>query len=96
VRAPRGHNYDAVVELVVERVEKTTGRIAAKRLLPAARRAAYEGSARNFWRLIAIRKALWRNENHRSRRSAVWSPGEHLVIDWGVLGVGCQNSGQGR
>ena len=24
--------------------------------------------------------------NHRGRRPAVWSPGEHLVIDWGVLG----------
>jgi hypothetical protein len=28
---------------------------------------------------------LWRKENHRGRRPAVWSPGEHLVIDWGVL-----------
>jgi transposase len=86
VRAPRGHNYDAVVELVVERVEKTKGRISAKRLLPAARAAGYEGSARNFRRLVSARKALWRNENHRGRRPAVWSPGEHLVIDWGVLG----------
>ena len=31
-------------------------------------------------------KALWRSDNHRGRRPAVWSPGEHLVIDWGVLG----------
>jgi transposase len=23
---------------------------------------------------------------HRGRRPAVWSPGQHLVIDWGVLG----------
>jgi hypothetical protein len=29
---------------------------------------------------------LWRNENHRGRRPAVWSPGEHLVIDGGVWG----------
>jgi hypothetical protein len=29
---------------------------------------------------------LWRNDHHRGRRPAVWSPGEHLVIDWGVLG----------
>ena len=85
-RAPRGHNYDAVIELVAERVEKTKGRITAKRLLPAARAAGYEGSARNFRRLVAARKALWRKDNHRGRRPAVWSPGEHLVIDWGVLG----------
>jgi len=29
---------------------------------------------------------LWARENHRPRRPAVWSPGEHLVIDWGSLG----------
>lgn len=85
-RVLRARNYDSVTELVSERVEKTKGRITAKRLLPAARAAGYEGSARNFRRLVAGRKALWRNDNHRGRRPAVWSPGEHLVIDWGVLG----------
>jgi transposase len=85
-RVPRGRNYDAVTELVAERVERSKGRISAKRLLPVARAAGYEGSARNFRRLVAARKALWRNDNHRGRRPAVWSPGEHLVIDWGVLG----------
>jgi transposase len=85
-RVPRGHNYDAVVDLVAERVERSKGRITAKRLLPAARAAGYEGSARNFRRLVAARKTLWRNDNRRGRRPAVWSPGEHLVIDWGVLG----------
>jgi transposase len=72
--------------LVAERVATTKGRISAKRLLPAARVAGYQGSARNFRRLVAARKALWRKDNHRGRRPAVWSPGEHLVIDWGVLG----------
>ena len=86
VRVPRERNYGAVTELVAERVEKTKGKITAKRLLPAARAAGYEGSARNFRRLVAERKALWRRDNHRGRRPAVWSPGEHLVIDWGVLG----------
>jgi transposase len=71
---------------VADRVEKSRGRITAKRLLPAARAAGYEGSARNLRRLVASRKALWRRDNHRGRRPAVWSPGEHLVIDWGVLG----------
>ena len=36
-RGPRGHNYDGVAALVAERVGKTSGRISAKRLLPAAR-----------------------------------------------------------
>jgi transposase len=85
-RVPRVRNYDAVTELVAARVEKTKGRISAKRLLPAARAAGYAGSARNFRRLVARQKAVWRTEHHRGRRPAVWSPGQHLVIDWGVLG----------
>ena len=85
-RSPRGHNYDAVAGLVAERVEKTAGRISAKRLLPAARAAGFAGSPRNFRRLVAAQKQAWRRDHHRGRRPAVWSPGEHLVIDWGVLG----------
>jgi transposase len=81
---PRVHNYDGVVELVGRRVRETSGRISAKRLLPAARAAGYDGSPRNFRRLVAAQKALWRTDHHRGRRPAVWSPGEHLVIDWGV------------
>jgi hypothetical protein len=85
-RAARGHNYDGVVELVARKVKATSGRISAKRLLPAARAAGYAGSDRNFRRLVAAQKALWRKENHRGRRPAVWAPGEYLVIDWGVWG----------
>jgi hypothetical protein len=82
---PRAHNYDAFTDLVAERVEGTRGRISAKRLLPAAQAAGYVGSPRNFRRLVAAQKAMWRRDNHRGRRQAVWSPGEHLVIDWGML-----------
>jgi transposase len=85
-RAPRGRNYDSVAVLVAERVDKTSGRISAKRLLPAARAAGYAGSARNFRRLVAAQKQAWRTGHHRGRRPAVWSPGEHLVIDWGAEG----------
>ena len=31
---------------------------------------------------------LWRNEHHRGRRPAVWSPGEYLVIDWAQAAPG--------
>jgi hypothetical protein len=86
VRAPRVRNYDDVAELVVARVGKTKGRISAKRLLLAARAAGYTGSPRNFRRLVAAQKQLWRQDNHRGRRPAVWSPGEYLVIDWGSFG----------
>jgi transposase len=82
-RVPRGHNHDGVAVLVAERVEKTAARISAKRLLPAGQAAGYAGSARNFRRLVAAAKQAWRRDHHRGRRPAVWSPGEHLVIDWG-------------
>ena len=85
-RAERGHNYDAVRDIVAERVRKTNARISAKRLLPEARAAGYAGSARNFRRLVAEAKSAWRAQNHRGRRPGVWSPGETLIIDWGTEG----------
>jgi transposase len=80
------HNYDQVRDLVAARVEKTKARISAKRLLAVARAAGYGGSARNFRRLVADEKAIWRTENHRGRRPGVWEPGDVLTIDWGAIG----------
>jgi transposase len=88
LRVERAHNYDAVAELVAERVKKSQGRMSAKRILPIARAAGYDGSARNFRRLVAEAKTLWRKEHHRGRRPAVWSPGEYLVIDWAEAAPG--------
>src|ERR1700730_18602410 len=85
-RSPRQHNYDAVAALVAERVGRTSGRISARRLLPAARAAGYSGSPRNFRRLVAAQKQVWRRGHHRGRRPAGWSPGERLVIAWGGQG----------
>ncbi len=77
VRPPRSRlrNYDAVAELVAERVAKSGGRITAKRLLPAARAAGYAGSARNFRRLVAAQKPLWRRDNHRGAAPGGVVPG---------------------
>jgi hypothetical protein len=83
-RTQRPRNYESVTDLVAERVKQTKGRITAKRLLPEAHAAGYAGSARNFRRLVAEQKALWRQGNPRGRRPGVWSPGETLMIDWGV------------
>jgi hypothetical protein len=80
------HNYDAVRDVVVERVDRTKGKISAKRLLPVARAAGYTGSPRNFRRLVAEVKAGWRAKNHRGRRPGIWSPGDMLVFDWGQIG----------
>src|SRR4029079_12698660 len=84
----RPRNYDAVTELVTKRVKSSEGRISRKRLLPIARAAGDEGSSRNFRRLVAARKVLWRRGHHRGRRPAVWTPGEYLVIDWATVGGG--------
>lgn len=80
------HNYDDVAELVAQRVDKTKAKISAKRLLPECRIAGYDGSARNFRRLVAQAKAAWRSNHHRGRRPGVWAPGDMLVIDWGEIG----------
>ena len=84
-KSPRSRNYDEVADLVAKRVEETSGRISAKRLLPAATAAGYVGSARNFRRLVAEVKRQWRQDHPRGRRPGVWAPGETLIIDWGVL-----------
>jgi Integrase core domain len=83
---PVSHNYDAVRDIVADRVAKTNGRISAKRLLPIAIAADYTGSDRNFRRLVAESKAAWRADHHRGRRPGVWAPGDMLVIDWGEIG----------
>lgn len=85
VRAPRPANYEDVRGLVAAGVDTAKARISAKRLLPTARAAGYTGSARNFRRLVAEEKKAWRAKHGRTHRPASWSPGEHLVIDWGVI-----------
>jgi len=86
VRTARRRNYESVRSLVATKIEDTKGKISAKRLLPAARAAGYAGSDRNFRRLVAQERSKYRQGQARARRPAVWAPGGHLVIDWGVLG----------
>ena len=82
-RAARRRNYEGVRSLVAAKIEHTSG----KRLLPEAKAAGYEGSGRNFRRLVAQERSKYRQGQALAgaRRPAAWSPGEHLVIDWGVL-----------
>ncbi len=80
-RPRRPRNSDVVAALIAERIERTNGRISAKRLLPAARAAGYEGSERSFRRAVAEAKATYRR-SRRQFRPWLPSPGGHLVIDW--------------
>ncbi len=84
-RPARAKNYEVVRGLVETKVKASRGRITAKRLLPEARAAGYEGSARNFRRLVSECKREWRRRQQAEagRRPAVWAPGETLIIDWG-------------
>ena len=88
VRKERARNYESVTELVTKRVIASEGRISAKRLLPFAQAAGFDGSGRNFRRLVAAAKRDYRRDHHRGRRPAIWTPGEYLVMDWADLGDG--------
>lgn len=68
----RAYHYDSVADLIAERVEKVQGRVSRNRLLPVARTAGLEDSARNFQRVVADAKALWRNINHSYTGPAVF------------------------
>jgi transposase len=84
-RPPRPRNTDPLAALLAERVRATDGRISAKRLLPAARAAGYQGSARNLRRAVARAKTDWRRDR-RVYRPWQAVPGEYLAIDWGSAG----------
>lgn len=84
-RPPRARNTDAVRSVIEAKVRSTDGRISAKRLLPQARAAGYEGSARNFRRAVAEVKAAHRRRR-RTFRPWVPAPGGHVVIDWSPKG----------
>ncbi len=84
---PISKNTDQIIALIGDRVRATDGRISAKRLLPSARAAGYQGSARNFRRAVSKVKMEWR-QKRRIFRPWVASPGQHLVIDWATIGLG--------
>ncbi len=79
-RKARVSNTEVVRELVSRKVTASRGKISAKRLLPVARATGYEGSDRNFRRLVADAKRAWLRDRSRSsgRRPAVWSPAPSL------------------
>ena len=73
--------------LVAERVEKTHGPdLGASGCCRRRGRRATRGRRGTSAGWSPRPEATWRRGHHRGRRPAVWSPGETLVIDWGVQG----------
>ena len=70
LRRPRllRRNIEAVAGVIAENVNDTEGRITAKRLLPVAQAARYQGSARNFRRAVGWSAVV----------SAIGAPGLHF------------------
>ena len=93
VDRPRIHN--TATELVAARIKVSKGRISAERRFPVDPAAGYARSPRNFGRPRS-RKALWRRDDHRRCRPAVWALSEHLVIDWATVGAGLHLLRDGR
>ena len=88
-RAPVAKNTDIARTVVTDKIRETKGRMSAKRLLPIARAAGYTGSPRNFRRLVAeVKKEFRAVQGRHQRRPAIWSPGDVLAIDWGLLPSG--------
>ena len=83
-RPPRPGVTDPYRDLIARRIKETDGRISAKRLLPACRAAGYTGSARTLRRAVHEAREAWRRQRRVYRP---WQPvpGEHLVVDWGLI-----------
>ncbi|MGH2988294.1 MAG: IS21 family transposase [Solirubrobacterales bacterium] len=85
----RARLTDPHAELIRSRIEKTEGKITAKRLLRVVRAAGYEGSDRSLRRAVAAEKAAHGRRiaaQGRVYRPWVSDPGEWLICDWGSAG----------
>jgi transposase len=85
----RARLTDDVRALIADKVEATSAKITARRLLRVVRAAGYEGSERSLRRAVAEEKRRWRERMvvegrvYRPWRSA---PGDWLLCDWGSAG----------
>ena len=84
---PRGHNYDGVAGAGGRAGEEDGGPDLGEAAAAGGAGGGVCGVGRGTSAAWSRRqKQAWRREHHRGRRPAVWSPGEHLVIDWGAEG----------
>ena len=86
----RARLTDGFVELIGERIERTDGRVTARRLYRLLRAAGYTGSERSLRRAVAEQKRAFRERRAREGRVfRPWlsGPGEWLICDWGSAGM---------
>lgn len=82
VRVARRRNYESVRALVTVKVEGTRGRMSAKRLLPDATASGYQGSARNFRRLVGSAKGYCAAGTTRLSGKAPTGQSTTAVEEW--------------
>lgn len=86
----RSRVTDEFAELIAERVEQTSGRVTARRLMRIVRAAGYRGSERSLRRAVALAKERRRAEQAlggRVYRPWISEPGEWMLCDWGAAGT---------
>lgn len=80
---------DDFAELIADQVERSRGRVTARRLLRVLRAAGYEGSERSLRRAVAEAKQAYRERRAREGRVYrpwISAPGDWLLCDWGAAG----------
>src|SRR6478672_9631090 len=87
-REPQPRNFDAVRDLVANGSPSQEARSRPSGCCRSPARPVMSARRGTFAAWFADQKALWRNDNHRGGRPAVWSPGEYLVIDWAEAAPG--------
>ncbi|MCA1701383.1 MAG: IS21 family transposase, partial [Actinobacteria bacterium] len=76
--------------LIRERIERTRGRVTARRLMRVLRAAGYEHSERSLRRAVAEEKHAFRERRAREGRVFrpwISAPGDWLICDWGQAGT---------
>lgn len=85
----RSRVTDDFAGLIADRVDRSHGRVTARRLLRVLRAAGYEGSERSLRRAVAEAKGAYRERRAREGRVyRPWlsAPGDWLICDWGAAG----------
>jgi transposase len=90
----RGRATDPFLHLIRERVDRTEGRVRAKRLFKVLRAAGYQASLRTLQRALRVERRRWQERQRRVYRPWLSAPGDFLIVDWGEVGTVATAAGQ--